>query len=131
MSVDISHLLNFLSGSEWDGSNARLLAERGAATMAATIQHDAEAGEEWIRLLRDKKVLALVHVKRRLVIVAPRACFPVDEAEAVVVLSSSMSLKQFVANPDDVEAAFPCVGASQTSVLREAFSIDDLWWATV
>jgi hypothetical protein len=42
-----------------------------------------------------------------------------------------MSLKQFVANPDDVEAAFPCVGASQTSVLREAFSIDDLWWATV
>ena len=131
MTIDISKLLRFLSNLEWDRSAADRLAERGAVALTATVQHDLEAGEEWIRLLKDDAVLALVHVKRPFVNVAPGVCLQVDHSEPVIVLSSSMSSSQFVANADDVEAAFPGVGASETSVLRSVFSIDDLWFATV
>lgn len=129
MIIDISPLLLLIAHMQWTTTVAMDTARELAEAARLIVDHDVGAGETWIRLIRDTDVQGFVHTLRPLIAAEPSVVLAARPDETSVVLSTSLSAKRFTATRDALEAAFP--ERSQSSVLQDPFSMEDLWFASV
>jgi hypothetical protein len=118
--MDLSGVLEAVASLEWDVASANSFADALSRAAGSTPDRDAEAGESWIRLLRDKEVVGYIHVVRPLVLAAPELVLCERPEIPVVVLSASLSTPSLSVRPDAFGLAFP--GRRLSPALTAPFS---------
>lgn len=126
------------SASSWsDGRVRSVLAELVSADPSRAADWDEEAGEAWARVLDDRGVVAFVSGQLPLLIVRSGTSGSPDLGSDVleVIEVRAVDDRDLRADRTAIEAAFPELASSlaeDPSLLDpEAFSAEELWYATV
>lgn len=125
---DLAHATTV--ASDWSREAAHATASTLAISASARIDWDDGAGEQWLRILKAHRVIALVSVQVPLVIAeGPRRT--ADAPERVVVIHvSDFDEPEIAASKETLASAF---GSSERFHILDTvgFSVNDLWYATV
>lgn len=114
----------------WTASAALQAAKAMISSPVTVVDWDAGAGEEWIRLVSDDHVIALISVKLPIAIVERTSNKPLSDTSITVVYVDSLDDENLTAHRPVLEAAFQETDRLDSLDLT-GFSANDLWYSTV
>jgi hypothetical protein len=117
---------------EWPIETARAIAYEIADVIEATVDWDSDAGEEWLSVLAQEERVVMVSSERPIV-VAVRSLheiIPSSAQEAYVVFVPSFGDSVLRCDASVLGALFAGEGRAM-ALNPDAFSANDLWFATV
>jgi len=133
--TDITDIVHGLADApaRWSQERGAQVAQAFSRHLGLTVSWDEDAGEDWARVIDDRRVRVFVGIRWPVVMVLEpdlsrlQALIPDDVACLVV---TDMDERELSASEDSLFAAFG-QRAHSAALTPGAFSATDLWFATV
>jgi len=137
--IDVTaNVASFSAGQAgWRRSQGAELAREAARGLGGELDWDEDAGEDWARVLTGGKVAALISLIGPLaVVIGTGARWQPPEADAdagavVVIKVPGLDAAVLRCDPGVLRAAFGDRVVDNPALDADAFSVSDLWFATV